>query len=283
MNNFFVIFYLLLYSPYLFANKIDIYIRDDVYTDYLSFLDNRNVLDISNFSGPKIRRDVVDIIIAQQALALGGFDHQFRFYPGKANFRHTKMMQKGELLLSFDSYWLTDAKKLQNDLYISSAIIRNGEYLAGIYTGIKNKKTLAIKTLSDFNQLTAVSTPKWATDWETLKQLNVKSLIDEDEWFSMARMVDKGWVDFLLMPFNSTSDKSFKLKNITLVPVPNIAVLLKDSRHFLISKNHPEAKSAYKAINSGIEKLRKQKIITKAYTEAKFFVNRKNLNILNSE
>ena len=265
-----------------FSENVDVFVKDDVYVDYLKFVNNRDVLTIDNFDGESIRRDVVDIILAQQALAIGGFEHTFSLYPGRVNFRNTKMMQSGQLLMSFDSYWLNDANKLTDSLYISLPVIRNGEYLAGIYTSHKNTKTLAIKTLADFQHLTAVSTPLWRTDWQTLERLQLKALIQENEWLSMARMVHKNWVDFILMPFNSTPDKSFTLKNISLIPVPNMAVLLKDSRHFVIGKKHPKSKEAISAMNIGLGKLRALGRINKAYTEAKVFIDRTNLTILNN-
>jgi hypothetical protein len=50
------------------ASKIQIYVWDDVYDDYTRFLNGRHVEEISDFSGQYIRRDVVDMILAQQAL-----------------------------------------------------------------------------------------------------------------------------------------------------------------------------------------------------------------------
>lgn len=272
---------LFFYSAIALTDNIDIYIRDDVFNDYQRFIGDRNVLSVDDFSGQSIRRDVVDMIIAQQALALGGFKHKFIFYPGKINFRNTKMMQSGKLLLSFDSYWLTDAQALNSSLYISDPVIRNGEYIAGFYTSKNNQKALATTTLADFSQLTAVSTPRWKTDWQTLKSLPLKELIEENEWLSMARMVDKGWIDFIIMPFNSTPDQSFTLEKIHLVPIPKMALLLKDSRHFVISKKHPKANATLTAINLGLQKLRAKGAIVKAYTEAGFFVDRKGLTIIN--
>jgi hypothetical protein len=145
--------YLILYSlilssflPVLAAqDSVLIYIRDDVFTDYQEFVAGRDVTAINKFSGKKIRRDVVDMIIAQQALKLGGFKYKFTYAPGKVNFRNTQMLQNGELLLSFDSYWKKDATPLSESIYISDEVIRNGEYVAGIYTSPKNKKTLAVK------------------------------------------------------------------------------------------------------------------------------------------
>jgi hypothetical protein len=262
-------------------NSVLIYIRDDVYIDYLQFVADRDISLIDNFSGKNIRRDVVDMIIAQQALKLGGFNHRFSYAPGKVNFRNTKMLENGKLLISFDSYWKQDALPLSEKVYISDEVIRNGEYIAGIYTSPKNKKTLAVKELSDLKGLTSVSTPKWKTDWETLQQLPLKKLTRDDSWLSMVRMVNIQWVDFILMPFNSTSDKSFTMNKVHLIPVKNIGVLLKDSRHFVISKSHPKGQEAFMAINRGLKILRQQGAIEKAYQQAGFFIDSNIVKIIN--
>lgn len=272
---------LLLVPKTVISAQIDIFIRDDVYLDYKRFLNGRDVLKISSFKGTAIRRDVVDMIIAQQALSLGGFKHSYHYIPGKVNFRNTRMLQSGTLLMSFDSYWHKDATVIANDVYLSSPLIRQGEYLAGIYTTPEKAKTLKLKHVRDFTRLTAVSTPKWRTDWDTLESLHLKELIQEDEWLSMAQMVNIGWVDFMLMPFNSTKDKSFSLQKIKLIPVPNVAIELKDSRHYVISKKHPFGEEAAKAIEKGMVILRSTGAIVKAYTEAGFFINRKHYNVLN--
>jgi hypothetical protein len=191
------------------------------------------------------------------------------------------MLQEGELLISFDSYWKSDAQILADKLYISDAVIREGEYVAGIYTSPFNLKVLQIKTLEDLKLLTSVSTPKWRTDWQTLQSLPLKEVIKENSWLSMARMVNLQWVDFMLMPFNSTPDKSFSMNKIDLVPVKNIAIVLKDSRHFVISRAHPQGEAAYNAINKGIKILRKNGTISKAYKQAGFFVDLSQYKILN--
>jgi hypothetical protein len=260
---------------------VTIYIRDDVYEDYQSFVGNREVSSIDNFDGKSVRRDVIDMIIAQQALKLGGFNHKFIYIPGKLNFRNTKMLQKGNLLISFDSYWLEDAKLIEKDVYISEPVIRRGEYVAGFYTSKNNTKALALSSTEQLKNFTAVSTPKWITDWNTITGLPLKEVIREDEWLSMARMVDIGWVDFIFMPFHGSDDKSFKLESIELVPVPNIAIELKGSRHFVISKNHPLGLEAFEALSDGLNQLRAKHQIVKAYTQAGFFIVRNKVKVLN--
>ncbi|MCO4798948.1 MAG: hypothetical protein KC484_07020 [Colwelliaceae bacterium] len=264
------------------SEQIPIYIRDDVYYDYLKFIDGKDILEIQDFSGRTMRRDVVDMILAQQALKLGGFEHSFEYFPGKLNFRNTKLLEAGKLLISFDSYWSPDALALKELVHISLPVIRKGEYVAAIYTSPTNKAVLAINELSDLKNFTAVTTPKWRTDWRILKGLPIKELIQEDEWLSMARMVDLKWVDFILMAFHSTPDQSFTLGNIHLVPVKNIAIDMKDSRHFVISKKHPLGSEAIKAINIGLTQLRIEKRISEAYQQAGFFIDKSKVKIINN-
>jgi len=278
-----VLFGLLALTPLLEvkAAEVSIYIRNDVYMDYLEFLDNRDVINITDYSGKNARRDVADIIIALQSLHLGGFKHKFRLSSGNVNYRNKKMLQTGELLISLDSYWLTDAKAIEQDVYISSPVIRQGEYVAGVYTSPNNVKTLATQRLTDFHKLTGVSTPKWRTDWETMTSLNLAELIQEDQWISMARLVSQGWVDFMLMPFHQDTKQDYKIYKVHLVPVPNIAIMLNGSRHFVVSKHHPLGESAIKALEKGMAILRQQGRIKKTYIQAGFFVDTKEANILN--
>jgi hypothetical protein len=100
-----------------------------------------------------------------------------------------------------------------------------------------------------------------------MQQLSLKKLIDEPSWVSQVKLVDRQFVDFMLAPFHV----DFAKNGVLLAIVPNIAVKLDDSRHFVISKNHPLADSAFKAINTGISIMRKSGLIQKAYSDAGFF------------
>lgn len=261
--------------------SVAIFIRDDVYNDYIRFLNSREVLEVTDFSGEYIRRDIVDMILAQQALKLGGFDKSFRYQRGNINFTNSKMLEKGILLISFDTYWLTDANIQKNSVYISDAVIRRGEYFAGIFASPNNKKVRRLRSLSDFNDLSSVSTPRWHTDWSTLKQLPLKKLVREDEWLSQVRMVSMQWVDFMLMPLMPEVNNHYVLEDISLIAVPDTLVLLDDSRHFVISKRHPEGQNAFAAMQKGLAMLRKQGRIKKAYTEAGFFPDTSDKLIIN--
>lgn len=272
----------LVFSSVSYAKSdISIFIRDDVYDNYRLFLGGKTPLAITNFSDHYIRRDVVDMIIAQKALALGGFTREYTYHKGNINFSNIKLLQGGQLLISFDSVWLADAKRIEKDVYISDPVIRKGEYFAGVYTSPQNEKALGLNHFSDFKTLSAVSSPRWLTDWKTLSDLPLKKLFAEDEWLSQARMVSMQWVDFIMMPLIAKDANHFKLADIDLVAVPNILLLLDDSRHFVISKKHPEGKAAFEAIQKGLTILSDKHAIEKAYREAGFIPNLNDHTIIN--
>lgn len=256
-------------------------IREDVYQFYLKFLNGRDVQKINEFKGEYIRRDVVDMILVQQALKIGGKELTFDFFPGKADYRNAQMMKQGKSLLSFDTYWLSDATELEPDVYISSAIIRKGEYFAGIFANPNNTKVFQLSKLEHFKNLTSVSTPRWRADWQTLLNLPLKRLHREDEWVSQARMVREMFVDFFMMPLNMSHKGQYIIRNVILKQVPNVALLLDDSRHFVISKKHPDGFEAYHAIQRGVAKMRSRGQIVKAYTDAGFFRDLSEYNVIN--
>ncbi|MBE1302237.1 MAG: hypothetical protein GJ680_20295 [Alteromonadaceae bacterium] len=86
--------------------------------------------------------------------------------------------------------------------------------------------------------------------------MSLKELIREDEWVSQAQMVSKMLVDFIMMPFHASMSEIYKLDNIELKPVPDIALLLNDSRHFVMSKKHPLGREVFKALSDGLLQLR---------------------------
>lgn len=264
------------------SNKIQIYVRDDVYLDYKRFLNGRSVTEVTDFTGQYIRRDVVDMILTQQALKLGGFDKEFEYQTGNVNFRNTKLLEQGKLLLSMDSYWLEDAKALEDFVYVTEPLIKKGQYYAGIFYAQHNKK---MHRLSDFTQLpeyTSVSTPRWRTDWETLHNLPLKKLYVEHEWISQARMVNMAWADFMLMPLMPSLNNEFKLEGIELVAHPKLVVLLDGSRHLVVSKTHKYGASAYKALQKGLAELSSKGAIFTAYQQAGFIPDLTQYKVLNA-
>lgn len=251
-------------------DELIIVIPGDVKRDYELFLDGRNPIEITDYSGLESRRDVVEVILIQQALVLGGISDPIRFIVASSHARIIKQVHSGTALMSGNSIWY-DLLNDRDLLYVSEAVIEKGQFEAGLYTILENQKTLSAKSLLDVRSLTAVSSKAWIIDWQTLNSMKMSSLINTVKWSSMVKMVAKGRADFLLAPFQPSKDMSFSPEGVHLVPVQNIKIGLQGTRHFAVSKRHPKGKEAIKALDAGILLLKEQGIINKAYSESGFF------------
>lgn len=229
---------------------------------------------VNDFTNTKLQRDVVDFIMIQKALKLGGMDINFDFRPGHYNARNLRTLASGYLLMSFDSVWLNEAKKMADSVYISRAIIKKGDFWAGIFTSPTNQKALNIKTLEDFKRLSIVSSKVWTTDWATLKAIGPQKLTNEDNWLSMAKLVSIGWVDAMLVSFNKTEPFVYQTDEYHIVAVDGIKIKLDDSRHYCVSKKHPLGKKTFEALEKGLAILQAQNAITKAYYQVGFYNSR---------
>ncbi len=250
---------------------IEVLIEDSVYDDYFRFLNHRSVQDIHDFSTAGARRDVVYMVLVQQAIWLGGLRLNFTFKRSDFSARSPKLFSRGEALVSFDSVWRNAARKYEKDVYISSPVIERGHYVAGLWTSPTNGKALAVRTPADLQQLTAVSSKSYEADWQTLQGLKLKGIRDEYAWISMATLVSKGWIDVMLAPFPRQQPFIIKQDHITLVAIDGVKVLLDDSRHFVVSKHHSLGAVTFAALQRGMARLKEQGVLNRAYAECGFY------------
>lgn len=269
MKIFYVLILFLIYT--LNAQALNIIIEENVLKDYKIFLNGKDPLNIKNFNNKGARRSVVDLIILQQAISIGGYKADFNFIKSPTSLRELQQLKDGKGITTATTSWLYDLKNMQNDIYISEAIINDGEFEAGLYTLDSNNKILNLKTLEEIQNLTAVSNKYWVSDWNTLESLNLKKIYHTIKWKSMTRMIKAKRADILLAPFQSTYDLSFKTEDNRFLPIPNLKVGLKGSRHFAISKKYKNSKEIFEALNKGIKILKTEGIIKKAYEESGFF------------
>jgi len=262
--------------------KIPITVETDVYHYAQELIGDQEIVNIESFFGPNSHRDVVEFILVQKALALGGSTLDFTFTLGNYDARNIKLLQSGLLLISFDSLWLSHVSKLAEDVYISDPVIKRGEYLAGVYTSKNNDKALSTKNLADLRELSIISNRNWQVDWKTVLQLAPKSITHDEEWLSMAKLVSLQWVDIMLAPFSNGPPFILKGEGYEITAIEGIKVALNDSRHFVVSKKHPEGKETFIALQKGLAILRQRGTITKAFQESGFFNEQvKNWSVIN--
>ncbi|WP_246058183.1 hypothetical protein [Litorilituus lipolyticus] len=86
----------------------------------------------------------------------------------------------------------------------------------------------------------------------------------------MAKIVSKGWVDVMLAPFTSNYPFNYQGQGYFIKAIDGAKVALNDSRHFVISKKHPNSKETFIALQKGLAILRQRGEITRAYQQSGF-------------
>jgi hypothetical protein len=259
-------------------------VETDVYRHAQALIGEQKIVNIKSFSGPDSHRDVVEFILVQQALTLGGSTLDFTFTLGNYDARNIKLLQSGLLLISFDSLWLSHVSKLADDVYISDPVIKRGEYYAGVFTSINNEKALSTKNLAGLRRLSIISNKNWPVDWKTLLEIAPKSITHDEEWLSMAKLVSLQWVDIMLAPFSNSPPFIYRDDGYEITAIDGIKVALNDSRHFVVSKKHPKGKETFIALQKGLTILRQRGAITKAFQQSGFFNEHvQNWSIINKD
>ncbi|MFY7864530.1 MAG: hypothetical protein ACOVRJ_06785 [Roseateles sp.] len=243
----------------------------DVLQDYELFIAGRDPLRLTDFSGSGTRRDVVELVLVQQALALGGWAEDVVFSAMPTDARLMKEIADARLMCSCTSYWLEDVRRSGGLLLASESLVEPGEFEAGLYVLPSNKRALAARTINDVRRLSAVSNRQWTVDWRTLELLGIFKREHVATWEVMPKMVAAGRVDFLLAPFQASPDLSLQVGELRLVPIPNLKIGLLGSRHFIVSAKHSRGAALLACLNLGLRQLRQSGILQKAYTESGFF------------
>jgi hypothetical protein len=242
----------------------------DVFTDYERFIRGRNPLSLQHFDGPFSRRDVVELVLLQQALQRGGALRPLHFLLTDSEGRTLKALSNGDADISGASSWQDSAEHDAENLLASHALIHHGEFMAGLYFPDNHP---ALKILQqrpqDIHRYTAVCASSWAPDLASLNRLGSPVLRTEN-WESMLGMLKKQRGDYVLAPFQPTPDFRLDAGGIVLKPVPGVKVSLSGSRHFILWRGGIDSDALAAAINRGLTALEKDGILQRAYRESGF-------------
>lgn len=246
-------------------------VDEDIIADYQLFVGERDPLQINYYGGPGARRDVIEIVLLQQALDLGGFKEKVTLRPENSYLRILKLVADGHVALSGALMWREDIKPYASHLFKTKAVVKEGEFIAGLYTRADNQRALQANTLEKVSHLSAASNSHWNADVKTLAELGIRKIQFSTYWVQIVRMVVAKRADVTLAPFQVNPDMKVMVDGLELVPIPGIKVALPGSRHWPISKTHPRGEEIFTALARGIEELEKRNIIQRAYEECGFF------------
>ena len=250
--------------------KITITAPKSIIARYYSLLDSyqQSIEDISSLNTENAIRSNANLIILSKALKAGGLPVVFEFLETPNSARARTTLQNGKAVISSQDFF---SITFSDDVFMSSGIIPKGEFVKGIYCLESNEELSNITTLEELKQFTGVSLPHWKVDWMTMEQLELKELIEVSKYGFLFNLIQKRGVDFTLLEFPNGEDLSQKFGDVTLIPVPKIMIALNDSRHFMISKQHPDGELVYEALEKGLAILREEGFIERIMSEVKVY------------
>ena len=253
------------------GNTITAAVNEDIIADYHLFVGERDPISIEYFGGPGARRDVIELVLLQQALHQGGFSGKVVLRPENSYLRILKLLIDGRVPISGALMWQDDIKPYSDFLFRTPAIVSEGDFVVGLYTRQDNNRALSANNLEKISQLSAASNNHWKPDIQALKSLGITRIYYSTYWVQLVRMVVAGRADITLAPFQSNPGMKVQVENVELVPIPGIKVALPGSRHWPVSKKHPQGEEIFTALEKGIAILEQKKIIQRAYEECGFF------------
>lgn len=253
------------------STQASIAVLPDIHRDYERFLRGRDLHSLSYYGGDYARRDVIELVLMLQALKLGGFDQPVVFADEENYFRSIRNLIDGKSLSIAGTLWQQDLIPQQEKLYITAPVVKDGQFVVGLYTAPKNLSARSSTTLTALTQLSVVTSRQWQPDLQTLEQLGFKRIMFTPNWLNIARMLNAGRADLTLSPITNSADKSLKVEGIRLVPIEGVKIAIRGSRHWAASRKHPLGDAFYQALVKGMQQLQDQGTIERAYRECGFF------------
>lgn len=237
-----------------------------------AFLAGRRPAEVRTYISPHLNMgSVVEIMIFLRAVELGGLDAHFRYVVVPNTARGREMVRTGTTVGGAMAAWHVYYKGSEKDFFESDAVIPDGKFEKGLYATEEKAKTLKIKSVADLQGLRIVSTKSWQIDWTTLEKMKFPRILSVPTGDQQFKMIQSGWADLMLHGFANTPDMSIEFGGLRLYPVPGVKMGLAGSRHFLVSRRHPDGLKVFEALQKGLKTMQKSGEIERAFIESGFY------------
>lgn len=144
-----------------------------------------------------------------------------------------------------------------DSVYMTRAIIPKGTFTKGILGRRDCVELMAVRSLEELKRYTAVYDKNWP-EWNLIETLKLKKLYHNSTQGGMYRMVAEGRVYMTFGEIPPNPEQPSTVEGITLQFVQGIKLVVPVSRHFMISKKHPQGRRVYEALKIGLAILNEQ-------------------------
>jgi len=234
----------------------------------------------TKLTGKHLNHSIASLVIIKQALHHGGLDIVYDFVHAPNVKRAQWLLDKGLALMASNTPF---SIRINESVFKSSAIIAPRSLIRGIYGLASNKALMKITSLKELQSFSAVTNSTWLVDIETLQNIKLKSLSLTPLYSSMLQLINHRGIDFTLLKIGANVDKIATKQGVKLAMVPGIGIELMGTRHFIVSKKHPDGEKVYKALEKGLLVLHEKGLIIQYYQDVGTIpVNGSNIKILNA-
>lgn len=222
-----------------------------------AFVAGRALQEIDDYASPDLDSIApLENLIFRKAILLGGLDATFddAIVPNSA--RGREAIRNGVVVGGGTAQWHEYFAANRGEVFESDALLPQGAYEKGLYTTGDKARKLSIARLDDLRTLNAVTSETWLVDWRTLGELPLKALYAAPNRPTQFRMVQGGRADVTLQDFSPTTDMSIEEDGIRLYPVRGVKIALAGTRHFFVSRKHPDGARVFAALQKGLRIMR---------------------------
>lgn len=229
------------------------------YQRYLGYTAGRDPLDLDRLPRQGLNRHLMELLVFQNALVLGGCRCQIRFQPyatQTTNARTLIDLQQGRLLASPVAGFRSDSRVV-GDVHVSDAVLEDDAFKVGVYTHVSRADVLAIRDPAAVRQLTFVVVESWEVDLRVLTERKLRH-VKAVNWSSALRMLEAGRADAILQPFSNRADMSFDEPSLGLQfkPIPGMKMNFGHGRYYFVSRHHPDGEWFVERLNAGLRRLK---------------------------
>ena len=221
--------------------------------------------------GQYLSRGVLDMVILQKALKSGGWPGKIHFTQLPNGERMRYEIAAGKVMCSatvmWDSHFGPETRK-------SEPTIAKGGYTKGIYLARDVLRRNKINTPEDLVRVGAVgcTVRSWKVDIAALEKLDnrpLRLIPRKDLLFRLLAFSGKP-IYYTLLEFSGRDDLSISeplaAQKVIFLPLPGVKVALDGSMHYMVSRKFPGNQSFFKALNSGLRRLKQEGLIRRLYT-----------------
>lgn len=236
--------------------------------------------DITGLDLKSFDRNIIELAIVCRALTIQGHDPVVDLIPAPNYGRAVRMVEEGIVHTVSESIWSRD---VSDQVFGTVDTLRIGEFEKGIY--VYDSHDLLAKPFSkrDLRQYTGLTYKNWHYDWDIIASLTDKQLpvVKRSSLFSM---LAANRADFTLWEFSSKPNLEARYANTVLKPIPNVKVIVPDSRKFIVSRSISDGEKVYTLLNQGLMKMRDAGEIVDFYKNGGFMNTRTaSWRVINSE